>query len=449
MKTNKFLMTLCAAAACTFAGAQGLEDVIVEKYYVANSSDAADPDAGDLAVGTVTYRIYIDMAPDDKLETVFGSSNNPLSIETTTEFFNNEDRGGLTGNDLGENFLNNGTVLLDSYVSMGAGGENQWAVLKSDDPNGAINNTDGKLKNLSNVAGIPLRVADGLVPGTPPEVTFVPGNSIVSQLDDVNDGPTVLITDGAWAVLGGTSGPDVENRVLVAQISTTGELSFELNVRLGSPDGGSETYVAANASGDDILFDALSYPDVAPCAAPYPQVAGLNSQIVSNRAILTWNPVLGSIGCQVNLQLADGSNLGTVTIGTSEVNQFIINPSQLSPGTDYRWRVRCGCSQSPLVVGAYSDFDFFSTPGGAVVETFPNPTAGPSNVMFTVPQSTEATLEVYDMSGRKVAQIFNGFADEAADYRFEFDGSSLPNGVYIYRLNTSEEVITEKFMIAR
>ena len=442
-------MTLCAAAACTFAGAQGLEDVIVEKYYVANASDAADPDAGDLAVGTVTYRIYIDMAPDYKLETVFGSSNNPLSIETTTEFFNNEDRGGLTGNDLGTTFLDNGTVLLDSYVSMGAGGDNRWAVLKSDDPNGAINNSDGKLQNLSNVAGIPLRVADGLVPGTPPEVTFVPGNSIVSQLDDVNDGPSVIITDGAWAVLGGTSGPDIENRVLVAQISTTGELSFELNVRLGAPDGSSETYVAANATGTDILFDALSYPDVAPCSNPYPQVESVNSQVVANNALLTWSPVLGSVGCQVQLQFANGTNIGTVTIPTAEVNQFIIKPANLQPGTDYRWRVRCGCSQSPLIVGPYTAYDFFSTPGGAIVETFPNPTVGVSNVTFTVPEATEATLEVYDMSGRKVAQVFNGMAEPATDYRFEFDGSSLPNGVYIYRLNTNEEVITEKFMIAR
>jgi hypothetical protein len=449
MKTNKFLMTLCAAAACTFAGAQGLEDVIVEKYYVANASDAADPDAGDLAVGTVTYRIYIDMVTGYKLETVFGSENNPLSIETTTDFFNNEDRGGLTGNDLGTPFLDNGTVLLDSYVSMGAGGDNRWAVLKSDDPNGAINNSDGKLRNLSNVAGIPLRVADGLVPGSPPEVTFVPSGSIVSQLDDVNDGPSVIITNGAWAVLGGTSGPDIENRVLVAQISTDGDLTFELNVRLGAPDGSSETYVAANASGDDIVFNALSYPDVAPCSSPYPQVESVDSRVVANNALLTWTPILGSVGCQVQLQFANGTNIGTVTIPQAEVNQFLISPSNLQPGTDYRWRVRCGCSQSPLVVGPYTAYDFFSTPGGALMETFPNPTVGISNVTFKVQEVTEATLEVYDMSGRKVSQVFNGMAEPSSEYRFEFDGSSLPNGVYIYRLNTNEEVITEKFMIAR
>ncbi|MFT6998172.1 MAG: hypothetical protein ACJAQ4_001932, partial [Cryomorphaceae bacterium] len=35
------------------------------------------------------------------------------------------------------------------------------------------------------------------------------------------------------------------------------------------------------------------------------------------------------------------------------------------------------------------------------------------------------------------------------EYRFEFDGSALPSGVYIYRLTTQNEVLIEKFMISR
>ena len=175
----------------------------------------------------------------------------------------------------------------------------------------------------------------------------------------------------------------------------------------------------------------------------------MNHTFVANRYVLAWNEVLGSIGCQLNLQLADGTNVGTTTIGTAEVNQFILQGNLLNPGTEYRWRVRCGCSQNPLIVGPYSDFDFFTTPGGAIMTSSPNPTEGQSFVNFTVAEQTEATLEVYDMSGRKVAEVFNGFAEPSSEYRFEFDGSNLPNGVYIYRLTTDNEVQTEKFMIAR
>jgi hypothetical protein len=45
--------------------------------------------------------------------------------------------------------------------------------------------------------------------------------------------------------------------------------------------------------------------------------------------------------------------------------------------------------------------------------------------------------------------LFNGVAQANNDYRFQFDGSTLPNGVYIYRLTTEKEMVNEKFMIAR
>jgi hypothetical protein len=79
----------------------------------------------------------------------------------------------------------------------------------------------------------------------------------------------------------------------------------------------------------------------------------------------------------------------------------------------------------------------------------PNPTSGPSMVTFNLPATGQATLEVYDMSGRLIRSIFNATAEEGIDYRFNFDGSHLPNGVYLYRLSTTHDVMVEKFMIAR
>jgi hypothetical protein len=70
-------------------------------------------------------------------------------------------------------------------------------------------------------------------------------------------------------------------------------------------------------------------------------------------------------------------------------------------------------------------------------------------VTFTVAEEGTTTLEVFDMSGRMVEAIFSGVAQSNNEYRFQFDGSALPNGVYIYRLTTEREIINEKFMIAR
>jgi hypothetical protein len=79
----------------------------------------------------------------------------------------------------------------------------------------------------------------------------------------------------------------------------------------------------------------------------------------------------------------------------------------------------------------------------------PNPTSGQSTVFFKTATTAYTTLEVFDMSGRQIGTLYNQVANEGQEYRFDFDGTYLANGVYIYRLTTENDVVIEKFMIAR
>jgi len=83
------------------------------------------------------------------------------------------------------------------------------------------------------------------------------------------------------------------------------------------------------------------------------------------------------------------------------------------------------------------------------LSSFPNPTNGPSVAVFVTGQTERTTLEVYDMNGRLVEGLFSGVAEAGVEYRLDFDGLRLPNGVYMYRLTTESETIVEKFMIAK
>ncbi len=87
--------------------------------------------------------------------------------------------------------------------------------------------------------------------------------------------------------------------------------------------------------------------------------------------------------------------------------------------------------------------------GGASLTSSPNPTSGPSFVTFTSANEDYATLEVYDMNGRMVESLFNQVTTPEKEYRLEFSGANLPNGIYLYRLTTGAEVMIDKFMIAR
>ncbi len=86
---------------------------------------------------------------------------------------------------------------------------------------------------------------------------------------------------------------------------------------------------------------------------------------------------------------------------------------------------------------------------GSVLASYPNPTEGVSNIVFSTVETGRTTIAVYDMNGRNVATLFNQEADAGQEYRLNFDGAALPNGVYVYRLTNANETIIEKFMIAR
>ncbi len=79
----------------------------------------------------------------------------------------------------------------------------------------------------------------------------------------------------------------------------------------------------------------------------------------------------------------------------------------------------------------------------------PNPSSGISNVEFVVTEESTALLELYDLSGRLISTLYRSMAEPELEYRVTYDASHLPNGVYLYRLTTDSEVLTEKFMLAR
>jgi hypothetical protein len=230
-------LLVCAGLLITsiFATAQGtgLENIIIEKYYVSDAIDAADTDGGTLALGSFTYRIFVDMAPGYILQSVYAdqAGGHDMEFRTTTEFFNNEDRGSTTANSIAYNRLPDNTVMLDTWISMGAASAGSIGVLKTDDTNGAIINSDGLLQNTDARAGIPVKTADGIMLAPPGNVSVL--GLDLSVFDDVNAGPALTVADGAWYNAPGVSGYDAgSNIVLIGQFTTNGTFSYRFNMQL-------------------------------------------------------------------------------------------------------------------------------------------------------------------------------------------------------------------------
>ncbi|MEP1307500.1 MAG: DUF1573 domain-containing protein [Balneola sp.] len=79
-------------------------------------------------------------------------------------------------------------------------------------------------------------------------------------------------------------------------------------------------------------------------------------------------------------------------------------------------------------------------------QNYPNPFNPSTIISYTLNTSTNVKLNVYNITGRKVATLVNG-RQTAGAQEVRFDASSLASGVYIYRLQTTSGTTLSKKMI--
>jgi hypothetical protein len=267
----------------TFAQ-NGLERIIVEKYYIANSADAtqADVEAGTnlgskLPAGSTTYRIYADMLPGYRLIQVYAdvANGHKLIFRTSTYFFNSPN-GDIYANG-NKSSISNKLLALDSYLTLGTVAKDNFGIQKADDDGVANNisspNTGNVLLNTSSEMGVPLTTNDGMIAGTG-AINAPSFAGIDVELGPISDGSNVVDSivaiDGSIYTGVGAKGPvPADNRVLIAQLTTNGKLQFELNVLVqGGPNDVGEFFVANNPAAVDIngtnpeyTIPSLTYPD--------------------------------------------------------------------------------------------------------------------------------------------------------------------------------------------
>ncbi|MEQ9307818.1 MAG: T9SS type A sorting domain-containing protein [Balneolaceae bacterium] len=82
-------------------------------------------------------------------------------------------------------------------------------------------------------------------------------------------------------------------------------------------------------------------------------------------------------------------------------------------------------------------------------QNYPNPFNPTTNISFTLANSTNVTLEVFNMLGQKVATLLQGEKMTTGQHTQAFDASSLASGMYLYRLSTSSFVQSRKMMLIK
>ncbi|MBU0508271.1 T9SS type A sorting domain-containing protein [bacterium] len=79
---------------------------------------------------------------------------------------------------------------------------------------------------------------------------------------------------------------------------------------------------------------------------------------------------------------------------------------------------------------------------------YPNPFNATITISFDVPKTSAVKLEVFDVTGRRVAVLADGVY-AAGEHRYVFDASGLPSGVYLYRLQAEGFAQTKKMVLLK
>lgn len=77
----------------------------------------------------------------------------------------------------------------------------------------------------------------------------------------------------------------------------------------------------------------------------------------------------------------------------------------------------------------------------------PNPTQDVATIVMTLPVTADASLAVFDVLGREVRRHAGVLS--AGEHVFTFDGTGLPSGVYLVRLQAGSMVATERITLLR
>ncbi len=176
--------------------------------------------------------------------------------------------------------------------------------------------------------------------------------------------------------------------------------------------------------------------------------------------ILLWSSTKTAANYWVQLSAGLNINLDDLIINDVVTDTFYYSP-MLEVNTIYSWRVS---AFNNVGSSGWTDITQFKTAQDTILsvnnkeldvpkeyyveQNYPNPFNPSTIISFGLPKSGMTTLKIYNILGQEVDVLVSEYL-EAGNYKFEFNGSDLSSGMYVYRLQSQGYVSIKKMLLLK
>lgn len=287
--------------------------------------------------------------------------------------------------------------------------------------------------------------------------------AVVGDYDNDGDPDVLLNANGGASIFNNNRGKIAEEKL---DISGAGSVTW------ADYDGDGDLDIIITGAGSKVLSNTTAIKNTAPSVPE-----NLMFEVADDTVKLSWNP-------STDAQTPSPSLTYNVRIGTSAGASDILSANadlstgklkilangnagyktrlllQGLPNGTYFWQVQAvdnsflgspfsAEAQFEVITSLVSNEIIEDLPTKVALEqNYPNPFNPSTTISYSVPKEANVSLQVFDITGRLVGTLVQQ-RKAAGNHTIAFDAQNLSSGVYIYRLQIGNQLITKKMTLIK
>lgn len=175
---------------------------------------------------------------------------------------------------------------------------------------------------------------------------------------------------------------------------------------------------------------------------------------VDEDVLLKWSTASEVNSTQFDVEMApddgDFASVGFVEAAGQSTSdkEYSFRVTDIEPG-NYRFRLKHIDTEGLATLSDEIEVQITLTDAFALSDIYPNPFNPTAKFTLMLRDEQDVTVEVYDMLGRRVQEIYSGTVAANSKETFDIDGSNLSSGLYLIRISGDRFSETKKVTLLK